>query len=247
MSQERYARQLNLAEIGEAGQSALADSSVTIIGCGGLGNLAATYLAGAGVGRLRLVDGDKIEVSNLHRQILYREDDIGRPKAEALADAIRSRNSDVETIPEVSYATARKLPKMLEGADLVLDCCDNFPTRYLVNAACIESQTALVSAAAIRLEGLLLNLRPGTENNACYQCVFPHDPDAGGGETCQEAGVLGPSVGVMASLQATQAITILTGRGQFNRMWRWDAHSGEVRRLSLTPDTNCPACSAKPT
>lgn len=245
MSQERYARQLNLQEIGEAGQAALADSTVTVIGCGGLGNLAATYLAAAGVGRLRLVDGDSIETSNLHRQILYREADIGHPKAEALAEAIHRRNGDVEAIADVNYATARKLPRMLEGADLVLDCCDNFPTRYLVNSACVDARVALVSAAAIRLEGLLLSLHPGTENNACYHCVFPHSPEAGSGETCQEAGVLGPSVGVMASLQATQAITILTGRGQFNRMWRWDAIGGEVRRLSLTPDTSCPVCGPR--
>ncbi len=245
MSLERYARQLVLPQLGEAGQSALADASVTLIGCGGLGTVAAAYLAGTGCGRLRLVDADRVDISNLHRQILYREADLGQPKARALADALSRLNSDGEYRAEVTQATAENLPQLIADADLVLDCCDNFPTRYLINAACAKRRVGLVSAAAIRLEGLLLTLLPGRVDHACYQCVFPDHIHAPAAETCQDAGVLGPSVGVMASLQATQAITILTGRGDFNRLWRWDARQGEVRRLSLTPDPACPVCGVQ--
>lgn len=242
MSQERYARQLVLPQLGEAGQSALADASVTIIGCGGLGTVAAAYLAGAGCGRLRLVDADRVDISNLHRQILFSEADLGQPKAQALAAALARRNSDGEYIAETIKATADNLPELISDADLVLDCCDNFPTRYLINTACAKRRIGLVTAAAIRLEGLLLTLLPGRTGHACYQCVFPDKADAPAAETCQDAGVLGPSVGVVASLQATQAITILIGRGEFNRLWRWDARQGEIRRLSLTPDPSCPVC-----
>ncbi len=242
MTQERYARQLILPQLGEAAQSALADASVTIIGCGGLGTVAAAYLAGAGCGRLRLVDADRVDISNLHRQIMFGEADLGQPKAQALAAALGRLNSNGEYVAEITKATAENLPQLIAEADLVLDCCDNFPTRYLINAACAKRRVGLVTGDAIRLEGLLLALLPGRSEHACYQCVFPDNAEAPAAETCQDAGVLGPSVGVVASLQAAQAITILTGRGEFNRLWRWHARQGEVRRLSLTPDPSCPVC-----
>lgn len=243
--QTRYARQLVLPQLGEAAQSALADASVTIIGCGGLGTVAAAYLAGAGCGRLRLVDADRVDISNLHRQIMFTEADLGQPKAEALAAALTRRNSEGEYCAESVRATDENLPQLVADADLVLDCSDNFPTRYQVNAACARRRVGLVTAAAIRLEGLVLTLMPGRTDQACYQCVFPDDPHAADAESCQDAGVLGPSVGVVASLQSTQAITILTGRGEFNRLWRWDARQGEIRRLSLTPDPACPVCGTR--
>lgn len=243
MSRERYARQLLLPGLGEAGQSALADASVTIIGCGGLGTLAAAYIAGAGVGHLRLVDGDRVELSNLHRQLMFREEDIGRNKAEALATALLERNSDIHCEPEPARASAEALPALIEDADLVLDCCDNFPTRYAINAGCVAQRKSLLTAAAIRREGLVLSLLPGREGHACYHCVFPQDADTSVGERCQDAGVLGPSVGVVASWQAAQAITILTGRGAYDRLWRWDARTGEMRNLRVPPDSQCSVCA----
>lgn len=244
MTRERYARQLVLPQFGEAGQAALADASVTLIGCGGLGTVAAAYLAGAGVGRLVLVDHDRVELSNLHRQILFRESDIGQPKAAALAAALQERNPESDYAAVTTPADADSLPNLIGASDLVLDCSDNFPTRYAINAACVQRRIPLLSAAAIRLDGLVLALLPGRREQACYHCVFPQSPQHPSGESCQDAGVLGPSVGVVASQQASQALAILTGRGQFNRLWRWDGQTGELRVLGLRPDARCPVCAA---
>ena len=140
-------------------------------------------------------------------------------------------------------ATADALPALIEDVDLVLDCADNFPSRHAINAACVKARRQLLSAAAIRQEGLLLALAPGRPGQACYDCVFPQLPGQSAGEMCEEAGVLGPSVGLVASLQASQAITILLGQGQFNWLWRWDARAAELAPLSLQPDPQCPVCA----
>lgn len=243
MADARYARQLLLPEIGEAGQAALADSRVGLIGCGGLGTLAAGYLAGAGVGRLHLADGDRVELSNLHRQLLYTEADIGQPKATALAAALQARNPmvAVHTHPALEGDAA---PEWWRECDLILDCSDNFPTRYRINSLCARTRRPLLSAAAIGLGGQLLSLRPGHKAHACYHCVFPDSHGFPEGERCSEAGVLGPSVGLMASLQATQAITILLGRGQFDRIWRWEAADLSLRCSTLAADPACRVCAA---
>ena len=140
MSLDRYARQLLLPGLGEAGQAALADARVLIAGCGGLGTLAAAYLAGAGVGRLLLADDDRVELSNLHRQLLYTEADLGQPKAVALAAALHARNAEVDVAAHAARLDSAALPALLADCDLVLDCCDNFPTRYALNAACVAAR-----------------------------------------------------------------------------------------------------------
>lgn len=239
----RYGRQLVLPELGEAGQTALSDASVTLVGCGGLGNLAAAYLAGAGVGRINLVDHDHLSLDNLHRQVLYTEDDVALPKAEQLARRLAQLNSEVDVVAHTRRAEASLLKELLAQSDLVLDCCDNYPTRYLINQHCVQHRVSLVSAAAIRLDGLVLALEPGRQGRACYACVFPEAEQARA-ESCSDSGVLGPSVGVVASWQAALALQILTGRGQADILWRWSAASGRLTSAQVSKDPECVSCGS---
>lgn len=237
----RYGRQLVLPELGEAGQTALSDASVTLVGCGGLGNLAAAYLAGAGVGRLNLVDHDHVSLDNLHRQVLYTEADLALPKAEQLAQRLGQLNSEVDLVAYPQAADDTLLAQLLPESDLVLDCSDNYSTRYLINRQCVSHRASLVSAAAIRLDGLVLALEPGRQRRACYACVFPEDEQARA-ERCSDSGVLGPSVGVIASWQAALALQILTGRGQADILWRWSAASGRMTSAQVSKDPECVIC-----
>lgn len=237
----RYGRQLVLPELGEAGQTALSDASVTLVGCGGLGTVAAAYLAGAGVGRINLVDHDHVSLDNLHRQVLYTEADVAMPKAEQLAQRLGQLNSEIEVVAYPQRAEEALLEKLLPGSDLMLDCSDNYPTRYLINRLCVAYRASLVSAAAIRLDGLVLALEPGRTGRACYSCVFP-EADQARAERCSDSGVLGPSVGVMASWQAALALQILTGRGQADILWRWSAASGRLTSAQVSKDPECVSC-----
>lgn len=238
----RYSRQIILREVGVHGQALLRDSAVLVIGCGGLGCAALPYLAGAGVGQLTLVDGDRVELSNLQRQVLYRQDDVGRPKAEAAAAALRALNPQVAVTAQVAVADAERLPAWLAGVDVVLDCSDNFPTRYAVNAACVTARRPLVSGAAIRFEGQLAVFDSG-RGGACYACLYPPSADAETRETCEEAGVLGPVVGVVGAQQALAALKLLLGRGSdAGSLQLWDALDGGWRRLRVPRDPDCPVC-----
>ncbi|MDR3416458.1 MAG: molybdopterin-synthase adenylyltransferase MoeB [Nevskia sp.] len=236
----RYARQVVLREVGVNGQQLLRDSTVLVIGVGGLGSAAALYLAGAGLGRLLLSDRDRVELSNLQRQIVYREADLGRPKLEAAADNLRALNPDcaIETLP--GPLDPSQLEQAARGADIVLDCSDNFPTRVAVNAACVAVRKPLVSGAAIRFEGQLA-LFDTARGSACYACLYPDTGEAR--ETCEEAGVLGPTVGVIGSLQALVAIKRLLGIGEdTGRLQLWDALRLSWRSLHIPRDPNCPVC-----
>jgi len=240
----RYSRNIVLREVGVNGQQLLRDSSALIIGVGGLGSAAALYLAGAGLGRLLLSDRDRVDPSNLQRQILYRSADVGRSKLDAAADTLRALNPEcaIETLPGPLQGAA--LAAAVRGADIVLDCSDNFPTRTALNAACVAARKPLVSGAAIRFEGQLA-LFDTARGSACYACLYP-DVGIGGGEaqeTCEEAGVLGPSVGVVGSLQALVAIKRLLGIGDdAGRLHLWDALRLSWRSLKIPRDPNCPVC-----
>lgn len=238
----RYSRQTILPEVGVHGQAVLRDSCALIIGCGGLGCAAAPYLAGAGVGRLMLVDNDRIEASNLQRQLLFRTADVGRPKAEVAAAALRALNPQVEVVPQVEVASDANLLQWAREADVVLDCSDNFPTRFAINAACVAARRPLVSGAALRLEGQLavFDLRRG---GPCYACLYPQRGNMQG-ERCEDAGVLGPVVGTIGTLQALAAIKLLLGLDAGSGTVRaWDAASGEWRKLTLRqPDPDCEVC-----
>lgn len=237
----RYSRQVILREVGVHGQTLLRDSTALMIGCGGLGCAAAPYLAGAGLGRLVLVDDDVVALSNLQRQTLYRQSDVGRPKAEVAATALRALNPQVSIDTQVTRIDAQTLSALLADVDVVLDCGDNFPTRFAVNAACVAARRPLVSGAAIRFEGQLavFDLRRG---GPCYACLYPQT----GGEnteTCEEAGVLGPVVGVIGAQQALAALKLLLGLdGEAGVLQLWDARTAQWRRLNIPRDPTCPVC-----
>ncbi|MGQ0699440.1 MAG: HesA/MoeB/ThiF family protein [Panacagrimonas sp.] len=237
----RYSRQIALREVGVNGQSVLRDSSALIVGMGGLGTPAALYLAGAGLGRVVLTDFDRVAVSNLHRQILYRESDVGIAKLEAARAQLKALNAqcEIESLPGPLdhaglLAAARKV-------DVVLDCSDNFATRFAVNRACVAARKPLVSGAAIRFEGQLA-VFDSARGSACYACLYPAAGEAQ--ETCEEAGILGPVVGVVGTRQALAALKFLLGLcSDAGTLWVWDALTDAARRLSIPRDPQCPVCS----
>jgi adenylyltransferase/sulfurtransferase len=236
---ERYSRQLVLPEWSEAAQLALREASVLVVGAGALGSPVAAYLAGAGVGRLGIVDFDAVEVSNLHRQTLHFTPDVGAPKAESAAAKLRFLNPEIVVEPYRAHFA----PAMVEGADLVVDCSDSFATRYEVNGACCAARIPLVEGGVVGLSGLVMAIRPG--ESACYRCAFPEPPPPGAAPTCAEAGVLGPAAGVIGSLQALEALKLLAGLdgallGAFLQV---DLHDQGFLRVSVSRRADCPDCA----
>lgn len=240
----RYARQVVLREVGVHGQQLLRDSSVLVIGLGGLGSAAALYLAGAGVGRLALADRERVESSNLQRQILYRGADVGRAKTAAACAQLAALNPDIAVEPLEGRLDAGRLEAMVAAADVVLDCTDNFATRFAINAACVRGRTPLVAGAAIRFSGQLAVFDVRRADGACYACVFPSAGE--NEETCEEAGILGPVVGTIGSLQALAALKLLLGRGDdVNRLRIWNALDMTWRTLTIVRDPACTTCGAR--
>jgi len=233
---ERYSRQLVLPEWSEAAQLTLREASVLVVGAGALGSPVAAYLAGAGVGRLGIVDSDNVELSNLHRQTLHFTPDLGVPKAHSAVAKLRYLNPDVIIDPY----QARFGPLMLEGTDLVVDCSDSFDTRYDVNAACCAARIPLVEGGVIGLAGLVMAIRPGV--SACYRCAFPEAP--AGAPSCAEAGVLGPAAGVIGSLQALEALKLLGGVEEplLDAFLQVDLHDHAFLRVSTSRRADCPDC-----
>ena len=237
---KRYARQIRLASIEERGQQQLLDARVLVIGLGGLGSPASMYLAASGVGTLVLSDFDRVESSNLQRQIIHREQDIGEPKAASAARTLHEINGDCRLIVRDWELDIDELTDEVEQADLVLDCTDNFPTRFQLNRIAMERQTPLVSGAAIRLEGQVMTALPG---GPCYQCVYPESLE--NQDTCAMEGVLAPVVGVIGTLQALQAVQVLTGHAESLRgqLMLFDAALMEWRKVRIPRRDACPACS----
>jgi molybdopterin/thiamine biosynthesis adenylyltransferase len=236
----RYSRQIVLPEIGVNGQQLLRDSTVLVVGVGGLGCAASVYLAGAGIGRLILIDRDRVDVSNLHRQVLYTQQDVGRAKVEAARDRLVSLNADVEIDAHRQDADAASLAKLVAGADIVVDCSDNFPTRFAVNVACVKARKPLVSGAAIRFEAQLA-LFDVARDGPCYACLYADSGEAQ--ERCEDAGVLGPVVGTIGSLQALLAMRRLLGLGDdVGRLQLWDAAKLTWRTLNVVRDPKCTVC-----
>jgi molybdopterin/thiamine biosynthesis adenylyltransferase len=235
---ERYSRQLVLPEWSEAAQLGVREASVLVVGAGALGSPVAAYLAGAGVGRLGIVDSDNVELSNLHRQTLHFTPDLGVPKAHSAVAKLRYLNPEVIIDPY----QARFGPLMLEGVDLVVDCSDSFDTRYEVNAACCAARVPLVEGGVIGLAGLVMAIRPGV--SACYRCAFPEAP--AGAPSCAEAGVLGPAAGVIGSLQALEALKLLGGVEEplLDAFLQVDLHDHTFLRVSTSRRADCPDCGA---
>jgi adenylyltransferase/sulfurtransferase len=237
----RYSRQIMLPAIGIEGQERLQGSHALIIGLGGLGSPVSIYLAAAGVGRLTLVDFDRVELSNLQRQIVHTTGRIGQPKVESARHALEGLNPEVEIHCIPRRLEAGELLDQVAAADVVIDGSDNFTTRFAVNSACFTAGTPLVSGAAIRWEGQV-SVFSGREG-PCYQCLYPADGQVD--ESCSANGILAPVVGMIGSLQATEAIKLLTGAGEplFGRLLLLDALTMEWRTLKLRADPACPVCS----
>lgn len=238
----RYSRQLLLPEFDIAGQEALAAARVLMIGAGGLGCPAGLYLAGAGIGELVIVDADTVESSNLHRQIAYRESDVGKPKALALAETLQRLNGEVRITARQQRADESWLASVVSQFTLVLDCCDNFATRQAINAACQPAGVPVVSGAAIRLQAQLVAFDFRRSDSPCYTCLYG-DGD-GPDMLCSESGILGPVVGTVGTLQALLAIRLLTGHRVDGVLHLFDAATLQWRQMTLSKDPACPACAA---
>jgi molybdopterin/thiamine biosynthesis adenylyltransferase len=238
---DRYARHLVLREVGGPGQQRLKAARVLIVGAGGLGSPAALYLAAAGVGTLILCDPDVVDLSNLQRQIIYAEGDVGQPKAGTAADRLAALNSHIFVAGYAGAFDEASADELVAGVDLVLDGTDDFATRLCVNAACVRHGRTLVSGAIGRWTGQVGVFK----GQPCYQCLVPEiPPDA---ETCVAVGVVGALAGVIGSMMALEAIKLITGAGEplAGRLMLYDALAAETRTVRIGADPECPACGGK--
>ena len=240
----RYSRQIMMPDFDMAGQQALLNAKVLIVGMGGLGCPVALYLASAGVGELWLADYDEVDVSNLQRQIAHTQNDIGRPKVSSVAEHIKAINPQIKIEPIVDKLNGRMLDSAVEHVDLVVDASDNFATRFDINRACVQGNKPLVSGAAIRSEGQVVVFDSRDEASPCYRCLYPDSSD----DTqlsCSESGVLSPLVGVIGSMQALEAIKLLAGFGEslIGQLMIFDAKVMEWRKLKVPKNPECPICS----
>jgi sulfur-carrier protein adenylyltransferase/sulfurtransferase len=242
---ERYHRHLLLPELGSAGQAKLRAARVLVVGAGGLGSPAALYLAAAGIGTLGLVDDDRIELSNLQRQVLFTTAEVGAGKAETAATRLRTLNPGIEVVAHPVRLDAGNVLDLLAGYDLVVDGSDRLATRYLVNDSCLISKKLLVSAAIHRFEGQALSVRPGF--GPCYRCLFPESNQAVA-PSCAEAGVLGVLPGIMGSLQAAEAVKLLAGIGEplVGRLLTFDALAMRWQEFRFARRSDCAACGDRP-
>ncbi len=244
---DRYSRHLLLPEVGEKGQTALLDARVLLLGAGGLGSPAALYLAAAGVGTLGLVDPDVVDASNLQRQVIHRTETVGRLKVDSAEEALRGLNPDVRVVKFPERLTSENVDRIFDGWDVVVDGCDNFPTRYLVNDASVMKRLPVVHGSIFRFEGQVTTFVPF--DGPCYRCLYPAPPPPHLAPSCQEAGVLGVLPGIIGVLQATEAIKLILKRGAplVGRLLTYDSMGMKFRELKLRRDPECPMCGASPT
>ncbi len=238
----RFSRQIMLPSIGVEGQEKLLGARVLIVGLGGLGSPVAMYLAAAGVGGLILVDFDKVDLTNLQRQIIHTTDRIGIKKVESARQTLLALNPECQITTIDQLLETEKIAQQVAGVDLVVDGTDNFSARFAINSACVASRTPLVSGAAIRMEGQV-SVFTGQPGDPCYHCLYGSGSEVN--ETCSENGVLAPVVGIIGSVQATEAIKVLTGIGTTlnGKLMLLDALHMQWRTLKLKADPNCPVCS----
>ncbi|MCP3975101.1 MAG: molybdopterin-synthase adenylyltransferase MoeB [bacterium] len=239
---DRYARHLTLSEVGEAGQERLLNGSTLIVGAGGLGSPAALYLAAAGVGQIGLVDADKVELSNLQRQIVHNVDRLGRPKAMSAAETIDRINPQLDVRVYETRLVAGNVLKLMDGYDVIIDATDNFPTRYLLNDASLLTGKPIVHGSIFRFEGQASVFQPGT--GPCYRCVFPQPPPPELAPNCTTAGVLGVLPGTIGSIQATEAIKLILGIGDplVGRLVTYDALDQTMMSLNISRNPECASC-----
>jgi len=243
---QRYSRQIILEELGVTGQRKLLGSRVLIIGAGGLGSPVALYLAAAGVGTIGIVDGDRVDLTNLHRQVLHFTHDLGRPKTQSARRTIEDINPDVRVVAHQTVLTSDNALDVLADYDVIVNGTDNFPTRYLVNDACVMLGKPLVDASILKWEGQATTFLPG---HGCYRCLFPSPPPPGAVPSCAEGGVFGAMAGFMGTHQAMEVLKILlaAGRTLANRLMIYDALESETRYVRWKRNANCPVCGDDPT
>lgn len=241
----RYNRQIMLPQIDIAGQQILLNAHVMIVGLGGLGSPAAMYLASAGVGHISLVDFDHVDLSNLQRQIVHSNHDIGRAKVESAHARLHALNPDISITCLAEKMTAETLKENLDTVNVILDCSDNFETRYMLNSLAFEKGIPLVSGAAIGLSAQISVFDFRQTSSPCYRCLYPLGNEVN--LSCSENGILGPIVGIIGSFQALETIKLLIGFGETltGRLLVFDGSSGEWRTLTLKRDDECPTCSLK--
>ena len=244
----RYARHIILPNIGGVGQRKLMEAKVLVIGAGGLGSPTAMYLAAAGVGTLGLVDFDRVDLSNLQRQLLHDTDDVGRPKVESATERLRSLNPNVDVIAHDVMLTSENAFDILRPYDVVVDGSDNFPVRYLVNDAAQMLGKPLVYGSIYQFEGQASVFLPGPET-PCYRCLFPNPPPPGTVPSCAEAGVFGVLPGIIGSIQAVEAIKLVVGVGEplVGKLLLFDALGMDFTTVKLKWDPDCPVCGKHPT
>ena len=240
--QLRYSRQIMLKKIGEQGQVALRNANVLIVGMGGLGNPVALYLTAAGIGKLLIADGDQIDISNLQRQVLFNENDVGNNKVDVAAEKLQQNNSDVniEVIDEM--LDEELCDYYFPQVDVILDCTDNITTRYLINQKCIEHSIPLIIGAATGFDGQQLVVDPRNPESACYHCLFPSSEKAPV-NNCQTIGIMGPVLAIIAGMQSLQAIKLLTNNTiHINQLNLFDGLSNQWQQFNIKKQPNCAVC-----
>lgn len=239
----RYSRQIMLDKVGEQGQLKLRNASVLIVGMGGLGNPVALYLAAAGVGKLIIADGDKVDLTNLQRQILFGQQDIQSNKADSASEKLQQNNTDIDIEVIDEMLDSELAEYYVPHVDLVIDCTDNISARYLLNQACLEHKKPLIIGAATGFDGQQLVIDPSVDNSACYQCVFPQTANAPV-NNCQTIGILGPVLAVIGGVQATEALKMLIGLPvKTNRLALYDGFNQHWQYFNVSKQPSCPACS----
>ncbi len=241
--QLRYSRQTMLSQIGEQGQMLLQQAKVLIVGIGGLGNPVSMYLTAAGIGKLFLVDGDNIELTNLQRQVLFNEDDIGINKADSAAEKLTKQNPDVD-IEVIDEMFDQELANYyIPNVDVVIDCTDNIQTRYLLNQACIDHKTPLIVGAATGFDGQQMVIDPRDNNSACYQCLFPESERAPA-NNCQTVGIVGPVLAIIGGMQALQTIKLLTkNKVTLSQLNLFDGLANQWQQFTIKKQQSCKVCS----
>lgn len=244
----RYSRHILLGEIGVAGQQKLAAARVLVVGAGGLGSPAALYLAAAGIGTLGIADMDRVELHNLHRQLVHADADVGRPKVESAAQRLRTTNPHITVNLHPEGITAENAVELFRGYDVIVDGTDNFSTRYLNNDAAFFAGRPLVYGSVFRFDGQVAVFNPAA-GHACYRCLFREPPPPGSVPGCGEAGVVGALCGVVGSMQAMEVVKLITGAGKplQGRLVAFNALEGTFRTLTLPRDPDCPLCGRQPT
>jgi adenylyltransferase/sulfurtransferase len=243
----RYSRHFLLPEVGEDGQAKLLQAKVLMIGAGGLGSPSAYYLAAAGVGTIGIIDNDVVDISNLQRQILHANDRVGMAKVESAKKTLEALNPDVKVVPYHAKLTSENIMEIIKDYDLVVDGCDNFPTRYLVNDACVLARKPNVHGSIFQFEGQATVFYPG--KGPCYRCLYPEPPPAELAPSCAEAGVLGVLPGLIGVIEALEAVKIILGKGEtlVGRLLHFNTLTMEINTLKLRRDPNCPMCGDHPT